>query len=180
MASPRRSVDLSSIKGRIAEALVESIFRRAGFKMTRFGRESDLRGMLMAGKDEDSAPDFFAVKEGLVGREERGVYHTFMIEVKYRANLSRDLAIRRHEGKDSLFAKSKGKWPNLFIIFVTDHPKEGRSCFQALELTSYEPGQPVKTIELHQIKQFEIYPNNVREHEGLAKKIFGLLSDLEK
>ena len=43
-----RPVDLNNIKGRIAEALVESIFRRAEFKMTRFGRESDLRGMMKA------------------------------------------------------------------------------------------------------------------------------------
>jgi hypothetical protein len=43
---PTRPVDLNNIKGRIAEALVESIFRRAEFKMTRFGRESDLRGMM--------------------------------------------------------------------------------------------------------------------------------------
>jgi hypothetical protein len=40
---PTRPVDLNNIKARIAEALVESIFRRTEFKMTRFGRESDLR-----------------------------------------------------------------------------------------------------------------------------------------
>lgn len=58
-----RSLDLSNIKGRIAETLVESIFRRAEFKMTRFGRESDLRGMLKFGKDESFSPDFLAMKE---------------------------------------------------------------------------------------------------------------------
>lgn len=58
MGSQRASVDLSGIKGRIAEALVESIFRRASFKMTRFGTESDLRRMLRAGRDDDFAPDF--------------------------------------------------------------------------------------------------------------------------
>ena len=60
---PPRSVDLDYIKGRIAEALVESIFRRAEYKMTRFGRESDLRGMLKSGKDETFSPDFLAMKE---------------------------------------------------------------------------------------------------------------------
>jgi hypothetical protein len=45
-----RPVNLDNIKGRIAEALVESIFRRAEFKMTRFGRESDLRGMIVKGR----------------------------------------------------------------------------------------------------------------------------------
>ena len=35
---PTRPVDLNNIKGRIAEALVESIFRRAEFKMTETPR----------------------------------------------------------------------------------------------------------------------------------------------
>ncbi len=59
---PTRPVDLNNIKGRIDEALVESIFRRAEFKMTRFGRESDLRGMMKTGKDESFTPDFLAMK----------------------------------------------------------------------------------------------------------------------
>jgi hypothetical protein len=171
----KRSLEIDLIKGRIAEALVESIFRRALFKMTRFGKESDLRGMLKVGKDEDFAPDFLALKESLVA-ESAGVYHTFMIEVKYRKDLSRYLAQQSREGNESVFAKSKAKWPNLFLVFVTDHPEEGRSCFQALSMNSYEPGAPVKTAELHEIEQFRIFPNNAKEHEELAKQIFGLVS----
>jgi hypothetical protein len=77
-----RPVDLNNIKGRIAEALVESIFRRAEFKMTRFGRESDLRGMMKAGRDESFTQDFLVMKE--VEAVSRGVYQTHMIELKYR------------------------------------------------------------------------------------------------
>jgi hypothetical protein len=33
MSPPRRPVDLNGIKGRVAEALVESIFMRAQYKM---------------------------------------------------------------------------------------------------------------------------------------------------
>lgn len=33
-------MDLSNLKGRIAEALVESIFRQAGYTVSRLGRES--------------------------------------------------------------------------------------------------------------------------------------------
>jgi hypothetical protein len=36
MSASNRPVDLNNIKDRIAEALVESIFRRAEYKMTRF------------------------------------------------------------------------------------------------------------------------------------------------
>jgi len=53
---------------------VESIFRRAKFQMTRFGRESDLRGMLKAGRDESFTPDFLAMKE--VVADSPGVYET--------------------------------------------------------------------------------------------------------
>lgn len=180
MGSSRRRMDIRGIKGRIAEALVESIFRRASYKMTRFGKESDLRGMLKVGRDEDSAPDFLALKEGLVGREAPGTYHAFMIEVKYRSDLSRYLSVQSRAEKDNLFSKSKVKWPNLCFVFVTDHPEEGRSCFQALDLGSYEPGEPLRTKELYEIEQFQIYPNNVREHGELAKKIFGFLSDIEQ
>ena len=176
MGRPRQSVDLAVIKGRIAEALVESIFRRALFKMTRFGKESNLRGMLKVGRDEDLAPDFLALKEGLVGKEAPGVYHTFLVEVKYRSDLARYLERQGKQGKKSVFAKSKAKWPNLYIIFVTDHPGEGRSCFQALDLRSYEPGKPVKTQELHETQPFQIFRNNVTDHEELAKQLFGVLS----
>ena len=173
----KRSLDL--IKGRIAEALVESIFRRALFRMTRFGMESDLRGMLKVGKDEDFAPDFLALKESRVA-EAPGVYHTFMIEVKYRRDLSRYLEVQSRKGNESVFAKSKAKWPNLFLIFVTDDPEEGRSCFQVLDLRSYTPGRAVKTAELHGIEQFQIFPNTVREYEGLARQIFGVLADFKR
>ena len=78
--------------------------------------------MLKAGKDDEFVPDFLALKEGLVGREAPGVYYTFMIEVKYRSDLSRYLALQKRAGEDSVFARSKAKWPNLYIIFVTDHP----------------------------------------------------------
>jgi len=42
--------------------------------MTRFGRESDLRGMLKAGRDESFTPDFLAMKE--VVADSPGVYET--------------------------------------------------------------------------------------------------------
>jgi len=67
MNSIRPSLDLNGLKQvkskKEAKLFLESIFRRAGFKMTRFGRESDLCGMLKSGSDEDFSPDFLAMKE---------------------------------------------------------------------------------------------------------------------
>lgn len=152
------------------------MFRRALYRMTRFGRESDLRGMLRLGKDAEFVPDFLALKGDLARRDAPGVYQTFMIEVKYRADLDRYLALQERAGAKSLLAAGKAKWPNLYVIFVTDRPGEGRSCFQALDVRSYAPGEPVKTQPLYEIAALEIYPNNVIEHEELAKQLFGLLS----
>ncbi len=178
MARRRKGPDLRSIKGRIAEALVESMFRRALYRMTRFGRESDLRGMLKLGKDDDFVPDFLALKENLGSRDAPRVYGTFMIEVKYRADLPRYLALQERGGAKSLLAKSKAKWPNLYVIFVTDRPGEGRSCFQALDVSAYEPGGPVTTRPLYEMQALDIYPNNVIEHEELTRQLFGLLASL--
>ena len=146
--------------------------------MTRFGRETDLRGMLRPGKDAEFVPDFLALKGDLARRDAPGVYQTFMIEVKYRADLARYLAIQERGGAKSRLAKSKAKWPNLYVIFVTDRPGEGRSCFQALDVSAYEPGGPVTTRPLYEMQALDIYPNNVIEHEELTRQLFGLLSSL--
>ncbi len=176
---PARPVDLNNIKGRIAEALVEAIFMRAGFKMTRFGRESDLRGMMKFGRDDSFTPDFLVMKEILGDEKTRGMYQTHMVEVKYRANLGSYLLRQHKELKNSDFAKAKEKWPNLCVVFVTDRPSDLRSCFQALDLSDYEAGKHFKTVELHQVERFNIFEHNVRQHEELARKMFGLLSEIK-
>jgi hypothetical protein len=172
-----RPVDLNNIKGRIAEALVESIFRRAEFKMTRFGRESDLRGMMKSGRDDSFTPDFLAMKE--VVAESRGVYQTHMVEVKYRSNLVRYLSQEKKMGGASELVPAQEKWPNLCLVFVTENAGEKRSCFQALDLSLFEPGKFLRTVDLHEIRRFDLYPQNVQQHEELARKMFGLLSEIK-
>ncbi|OGQ81711.1 MAG: hypothetical protein A3F90_13225 [Deltaproteobacteria bacterium RIFCSPLOWO2_12_FULL_60_19] len=174
---PTRPIDLNDIKGRIAEALVESIFRRAKFQMTRFGRESDLRGMLKAGRDESFTPDFLAMKE--VVADSPGVYETHMVEVKYRSNLVKYLALEKKRGKASELIQAKQKWPHLCLVFVTENAGEKRSCFQALDLSAFEPGKFLRTVDLYEIRRFDLFPHNVQQHEELARKLFGLLSEIK-
>ena len=172
-----RPVDLNNIKGRIAEALVEFIFRRAEFKMTRFGRESDLRGMMKSGRYDSFTPDFLAMKE--VVAESRGVYQTHMIEVKYRSNLVRYLSQEKKIGGASELVPAQEKWPNLCLVFVTENAGEKRSCFQALDLSLFEPGKFLRTVDLHEIRRFDLFRQNVQQHEELARKMFGLLSEIK-
>src|SRR5215472_19219479 len=49
MPSGTRSRDRLNLKGRVGEALVENIFRRAGYKVARLGRESQVQQMLRTG-----------------------------------------------------------------------------------------------------------------------------------
>jgi len=75
-------------------------------------------------------------------------------------------------------ASAKDKWPNLCVVFVTDHPGKNRSCFQGLDLSSFNPGEFLRTVDLHEIKRLDLYPQNIEQHEDLAKKLFGLLSTM--
>jgi hypothetical protein len=144
--------------------------------MTRFGRESDLRGMLKSGRDESYSPDFLAMKEQ---KETPGMYQTHMIEVKYRSNLVRYLSEEKKKGEESNLTQAKEKWPNLCLVFVADNAGERRSCFQALDLNTFEPGRFLRTVDLHEIKRFDLFHQNVGQHEELARNIFGLLAQMK-
>ena len=75
--------------------------------------------------------------------------------------------------------QAKEKWPNLCLVFVTENAGDTRSCFQALDLTDFEPGKFLKTVDLHAIERFGLFAHNVQQHEDLARKIFGLLAEVK-
>jgi hypothetical protein len=161
-------VDLLEIKGRIAVALVESIFRRAGFTLAppvavetsqRLGRE-------------DLIPDFQAIlpAEGGAARA------PCVVEVRYRPQVGQYLLIESQRGPHSLFTVAKRHWPALVFVFVTDHPEAGRSCFQAVDLGSWAAGSAVAALDLHAHDDLRIFRQNVEEHEALLRRMFTLLT----
>lgn len=160
-------LNLDTIKGRIAEALVEDIFHCAGFRVARLGRESDVQRLLKEGDDE-YAPDFLIWKpvEGTPG-----AFRLLNVEVKYRADLANFF---RYGGVEKL-TEAKLRWADLYFIFVTDHPVAGRSCFQALCLSDYTPGNEPATTDLHRVSALDIYRSTVEEHERLARSLFAAL-----
>jgi hypothetical protein len=162
-------VDLLEIKGRIAVALVESIFRRAGFTLAppvavetsqRLGRE-------------DLIPDFQAVLP-VTGAGAPAV--PCVVEVRYRPQVSQYLLIESQRGPHSLFAVAKRHWPTLVFVFVTDHPEAGRSCFQVVDLGGWATGNLVTALDLHAHDELRIFPQNVEEHEALLRRMFALLT----
>jgi hypothetical protein len=162
-------VDLLEIKGRIAVALVESIFRRAGFALApvvhpdtapRQGRE-------------DLIPDFQAISTSTTGGAAEPAH---VVEVRYRPQVGQYLLIESQRGPHSLFAVARRQWPDLFFVFVTDHPEPGRSCFQVVDLAAWSAGSAVAAADLHAHAGLRIFRQNVEEHEALLRRMFALLT----
>jgi hypothetical protein len=162
-------VDLLEIKGRIAVALVESIFRRAGFTLAppaaaetsqRLGRE----GLV---------PDFQATFPAAAGG---AAMAACVVEVRYRPQVGQYLLIESQRGPHSLFTVAKRYWPALVFVFVTDHPEAGRSCFQVVDLGPWAAGDAVTALDLQAHGELRIFRQNVEEHEALLRRMFTLLT----
>jgi hypothetical protein len=166
----RRGGEIEGLKGRIAEAFVESIFRRAGYRVSRAGRESPLQRPLRVGSDE-FLPDFLLHQPAGATPTGRPHHRLLPVEVKYRASVEEFL---RGHG-DDLLARLGERWPELCVVLVTDHPAAGRSCFQVLDVAVARPGAPLTTVDLHLVHDFDIYLTTAREYEALVRQIFPLL-----
>jgi hypothetical protein len=164
-------MDVNSLKGRIAEALVEGMLRRAGYQVALAGRESRVQHLLKIGRDAFS-PDLLVWKPLERADTVWPLHRLVGVEVKYRSDVSEYLGT--HFSAE--FARVAEQWPDLYCVLVTDRPEEGRSCFQAIHMRQYAPGRPSVTLDLHAVSDLDIYKTNVTEHEALVKQIFPLLS----
>jgi hypothetical protein len=160
-------MDLLEAKSRIAEALVESIFRRARFSVHPFSAE---HLPLRVGR-EDFSPDF-VVGLGANG----GMALEILVEVKYRPSIEQFVSVENQRGERSVLELARRQWPNLYFVLVSDRPEPGRSCFQALPIHDLTPGGPFHTVDLDQLDELRIFRANVEDHEVLARRIFALLA----
>ena len=130
-------MDLLEVKSRIAEALVESIFRRARFDVVPYRVSAS---PLRLGR-EDFSPDFRLSQAGgdNGGRE-------FLVEVKYRPSAYQFVSVENQRGERSIFYMARRQWPSLYFVLVTDRPEAGRSCFQAIAFGSMKPGEAFRTV----------------------------------
>lgn len=165
-------MDVSNLKGRIAEALVESIFRRAQYRVARVGRESQVQGLVRVGNSE-FAPDFLVWKHVTGNGSERHLHRLLPIEVKYRFNVSEFARRELHQ----ILSQARDEWPELYCIIVTDNPEQDRSCFQIVGVRdACADGEAPVLRDLHEFRNLEIFPTTVKEYEGLVKQIFSLLN----
>jgi hypothetical protein len=160
-------MDLLEVKSRIAEALVESIFRRARYQIRPFRNNTS---PLRFGR-EDFSPDFRVTSEGDPVTDAE-----FLIEVKYRPSAYQFVSVENQRGERSIFYMARRQWPNLYFILVTDRPESGRSCFQAIAFGSMRPGEAFRTVDLVELKELRIFQHNIEDHEELIRRIFALLT----
>lgn len=156
-------MDLYDTKSRAAEALVEAIFRRARYQVRPIRGAQGLRI-----GHEDFSPTF-----GIARGE--GTEPEFVVEVKYRPSVEQFTALENQRRDSSIYTLARRQWPNLVFVLVTDHPEPGRSCFQACAHGNGS-GKPQTTLDLVDLTDLRIFPQNVEDHERLLLRLFGLLS----
>ena len=159
-------MDLLEAKSRIAEALVESIFRRARYQVHAYRGDT---APLRFGR-EDFSPDLRLVP-GPEGDESE-----FLIGIKYRPSVPQFVSVENQRGERSVFFMARRQWPALYFVLVSDRPEPGRSCFQALRLANIGPGEPIQTSDLVELKELRIFRHNIEDHEELIRRIFAQLS----
>jgi hypothetical protein len=160
-------MDLLEAKSRIAEALVESIFRRARYAVRPYHQDA----LPLRFGREDFSPDFLVSPPP--GRASDG---EFLVEVKYRPSIEQFVSVENQRGERSAFFMARRHWPALYFVIVTERPETGRSCFQALSLAALRPGEPIRTVDIAELKELRIFRHNIEDHEQLIRRIFGLLS----
>src|SRR5438094_1160593 len=97
-------MDLLEVKSRIAEALVESIFRRARYQLRPFRNNTS---PLRFGR-EDFSPDFRVSSEA-GGENAAG---EFLVEVKYRPSAHQFVSLENQRAARSIFYMARRQWPN--------------------------------------------------------------------
>jgi hypothetical protein len=161
--------DINLLKGRMSEALVEGIFKRAEYMVARVARETQVSALMRTGQ---AVPDFVvwkALDEPSLGHRS---YLLLAIEVKYCANL--DDHLRRETPARS--PEVALQWPELYEILVTDRPELGRSCFQAIHVSILPPAAEPSTLDLHLVPGLDIYRRTVERgitQRGITERGLG-------
>jgi hypothetical protein len=159
-------VDLHEAKERIAIALVESIFQRAGFGVRRLvaDRPASRRPAL-----EEFTPSFY-----LSGADTHSPDGELPVVVAYRPFLEAHIALENQRRESSVYMLARRQWPGLQLIVVTDHQPAGRSCFQAI--VAVNGGSDLRALNLVDLPGLALVPADVAEHEKLLVRMFALLA----
>lgn len=171
-------MDADGLRDRIAESLVERIFRRAGYHAVRVPREGRALsvperacGGLTACEDGDALPDLLLCKDLPAAELGPSRHRLLAVDVAYRADIGRALV----EEREAL-ARSAGAWGDRYLVFVTDRPEPGRACFQVVDARRCLAGAPAASRDLHRASELDLSWAAVEECERLVTLTFPVLS----
>jgi hypothetical protein len=163
-------VNVTGLKGRIAQALVEGIFRRAGYQIGVVGGDRR-NGHAPRATDAGLLPDLLVWKPAAGSSAERPHHRLVALQVRYRGDVER--AVPRDSAR---LAPGIAQWADLHLVYVTDHPQPGRSCFQTIDARQCPLPPGAATIDLHEATALDVWWPNVQEHERLVTLVFPVLS----
>src|SRR5437867_10940989 len=129
-------MDLLEAKGRIAEALVESIFRRARYEVRPYRQEA----LPLRFGREDFSPDFSV--SPAPGRASDG---EFLGEVKYRPSIEQFVSVENQRGERSAVFVARRHRLTLYFVLVPERPETGRSVVEALSPPALRAGHAHRT-----------------------------------
>jgi len=97
------------------------------------------------------------------------LYRFVAVEVKYRWNP--DDLLRRPVPLE--LADAHRQWPDFRVVLVTDHPPEGRSCFQVVRWNDAGVAESEDLVNAG----LDIYQGTIDIFSALLKEVFRVLSD---
>jgi hypothetical protein len=141
-------VDLNALKARVAEALVESILRQAGYTVSRLGRECQVQRLVKLGGHE-FAPDFLVWKPA-VSSAARDLHQLLTVEVKYESQRNDGQQGRRVNRAPVRFTQGRRRLRNNESRNTTAEKKDGRA---AGLLYRRRPGAPCVRVPTRKTKR---------------------------
>jgi len=116
-------------------------------------------------------PDLLAWRQENTGGEQGDtpLYRFVAVEVKYRWNP--DDLLRRPVPLE--LADAHRQWPDFRVVLVTDHPPEGRSCFQVVRWNNAGVAESEDLVNAG----LDIYQGTIDIFSALLKEVFRVLSD---
>lgn len=147
------------IKGRIAETIVEELFRSLDFQVFSYGMENSIPGIkdLLKGVKDDVAKNIRQMPDFVVFKDKRAHF----IEVKFRASATLKL-------KD---IEKYGPYPYenaLFVLVTKKHIK----CISYRELKEKKEIKPGNNFMLGSRKEFDTDKDKIIEYSKYAVKFF--------
>ena len=145
--------------------------RSSAGRATRSRRSGPRPRPLRFGR-EDFSPDFRVSQADAEGAERE-----FLVEVKYRPSVEQFISVENQRGERSIFLLARRQWPALYFILVTERPGARPLLLPGGRLRDPQrPGEPFRTVDLIEVKEFGLFPHNIEDHEELVRRIFALLT----